>query len=34
MKRLVGGLALLAGVAAALKSQAPEVQRYLKIRQM
>ena len=30
----VAGAALLAGVALAVKSQAPELQRYLKIRKM
>jgi hypothetical protein len=33
-KAVIAGLALLAGVGAVAKSQAPEVQRYLKVRKM
>jgi hypothetical protein len=33
-KAVIAGIALLVGVAAAFKSQAPEVRRYLKVRKM
>jgi hypothetical protein len=33
-KAALASLALLAGIGAAVKSQAPEVQRYLKVRKM
>ena len=33
-KRIIGGLAALAGIAAVAASQEPEIRRYLKIRSM
>jgi hypothetical protein len=33
-KAVIAGIVLVAGVAAAVKSQAPEVRRYLKVRKM
>ena len=33
-KAIVAAVALLAGIGAVVKSQAPEVQRYLKVRKM
>jgi hypothetical protein len=33
-KAVLAALALLAGVGAAVKTQAPEIQRYLKVRKM
>jgi len=33
-KAVIAGIALVVGVAAALKNQAPDVRRYLKVRKM